>query len=378
MKTINTILKTSLIFTAISSSSPSFGFDQALEAACFNGANPNIKHDETITTGIGVDNTTFINCGKILHKFIEGSELVVGTNGVFENYGILESETNTHIPGGSNGKIINHLGGIINVSYYLDLYGGEVINEGTLNFNRRIGDGYAGLEWGHAPAYIVMNANTYLTNLENGYIRIDNTVLFDSSIFSWQVITNYGKIEITKNGKLSLVSSFYPDKAIAYKQDGPSSQMIVNGELILTPKGATTGFSALLNGTFKGTGVIKGNYDSDMGFTIAPGDEIGTLTFDTPELALNFGTMLDIEIGGRLANQMKHDVLNVTGNLKLQGTLNIYNHAGFAPQDGQTYTIIKANNITGQFFAINGDNRFGGRWSLQYNPTSVVLVYNAQ
>lgn len=80
-------------------------------------------------------------------------------------------------------------------------------------------------------------------------------------------------------------------------------------------------------GTLAGNGTLSGAVNIASGGRLAPGNSPGTLTVGT--LALSSGSQLDYELGQPgIPGGPLNDLVNVTGNLTLAGTLNISAPAG--------------------------------------------------
>ncbi|BCM21200.1 beta strand repeat-containing protein [Mesorhizobium sp. J8] len=96
----------------------------------------------------------------------------------------------------------------------------------------------------------------------------------------------------------------------------------VNGSLGNTAVGVNS------SGTLSGVGTIAGPVTVDG--TVAPGNSPGTLTVGS--LTLNAGAKLDYELGipGTIGNGV-NDLIEVNGDLTLDGTLNITDVGGFGP-----------------------------------------------
>jgi autotransporter-associated beta strand protein len=127
-----------------------------------------------------------------------------------------------------------------------------------------------------------------------------------------------------------------------------------------------TGAGAVLGvtQTLKGTGTVIGSVTNNG--TIAPGDSIGTLTFNN-DLVLGSTGTLAIEVN-KLANTK--DVIAVAGDLIYGGTLNVTNLAGTL-NIGDSFTICPAGLPTGNFATVTGAAGSGQAWS--FNPTTGVV-----
>lgn len=101
--------------------------------------------------------------------------------------------------------------------------------------------------------------------------------------------------------------------------------------------------------TLGGSGSIAGNVTVQNGGTLAPGSSPGILTVGS--LDLESGSKTAMEING-LTPGTDHDQIVVNGTANLSGDLDLA-FAGSEPVNGQSYTLIDAAAISGDFEAIN-------------------------
>jgi hypothetical protein len=66
--------------------------------------------------------------------------------------------------------------------------------------------------------------------------------------------------------------------------------------------------------------------------------------------------------------------LSVAGTAALGGTLSIATAAGYLPPVGTEVSVLDATSVSGSFSSIKGAQLVGEHWSVQYTPSSVVLV----
>ncbi len=140
------------------------------------------------------------------------------------------------------------------------------------------------------------------------------------------------------------------------------------------------------NGTLRGTGVING--DAQVAGRLAPGNALGTLTFNAPVVLLP-GSVLQIDVDGPGTG-------NGAGNYSrvlVQGAGNTFTAAGdfqpvlrgisgdatnsYTPGIGQSFTPVTATGgILGTFDSLTQPNGLaaGTRFDLLYDPTAVQLV----
>jgi len=110
---------------------------------------------------------------------------------------------------------------------------------------------------------------------------------------------------------------------------------------------AATGLTSVLNGaTLGGTGTIGGSVTVADGGTLAPGNSPGTLTI-AGNLALSAGSRLAFEFGqANLAGGALNDLINVGGNLTLDGTIDVTQSAGGSFGPGVFRIINYAGALT--------------------------------
>jgi len=99
--------------------------------------------------------------------------------------------------------------------------------------------------------------------------------------------------------------------------------------LVSGDQSAATGLTTVFSGaTLGGNGIIGGNVDVQNGATLAPGESAGTLTING-NLSLASGSTLAYEFGqANVAGGALNDLVNVGGDLVLDGTIDVSVSAG--------------------------------------------------
>ena len=108
--------------------------------------------------------------------------------------------------------------------------------------------------------------------------------------------------------------------------------------------------------------------------------EIGILEIDG-NYTQSSDASLDIDIVGTSGPGSGHDAVHVNLDASLDGTLNILTGASFTPAGGgmpgmigDSFTILTADNVTGNFATVNGNHVGAGKVYLpMYNPSNVTL-----
>ncbi len=127
----------------------------------------------------------------------------------------------------------------------------------------------------------------------------------------------------------------------------------------------------VINGTLQGQGMVLGDVDNFA--RLAPGNSAGVLTVNG-NVVQSGGASLAIEVGGRDNSnplQPQFDVLDVTGNLAVDGTLELALLGGFTPSPADTFTVADATLLVGSFTNVLNGSRLnlsgGGSGSFQVN-----------
>lgn len=125
-------------------------------------------------------------------------------------------------------------------------------------------------------------------------------------------------------------------------------------------------------GSFSGSGTINAqnfNNNGDLNPGASPGILNLNSNFDQPASG-----SLTIELAGTTPGAT-HDQLAVTGTATLAGTLNITLLDGFQPTLGQSFTILTAAAVSGQFTTVNIDaGGAGTHFTVAYDATTVRLT----
>jgi T5SS/PEP-CTERM-associated repeat protein len=280
----------------------------------------------------------------------------------------------------------NTVGGIDPVAYNGVLYQEVPGNPGpvTVWALPTNGDFDNGANWTIAAApnitetAIVNNGTTAILtgtgsvgNLETGvgYSGADGNVAVDGGNLS---ATGTIAIGIDGTGSLAVTNGGKVTDTTTMIGQNPGS----NGTVTVDGAGSTLTSSGTTNVGEAGAGTLNitdgGTVTSDGGTTVGPmGTLTGNGTLTTPTL-INNGTVapagpndmtgtltingnyqqnpsgiLDAEVGGPQSSQA--DLLNISGTATLSGALNLTSLNNFHPSPGDTYTILSAAGVTGNF-----------------------------
>jgi hypothetical protein len=147
-----------------------------------------------------------------------------------------------------------------------------------------------------------------------------------------------------------------------------------NGILQLNGGTLDAQFVEIFGGTLRGSGLITTGSGSipgqveSRGGTVSPGNGIGTLSIEGLFATAEDST-LAIDLGG-LAAGTQYDQLVVDGEATVDGTLSV-SLVGFTPFVGDTFTILTAEALGGQFSTLSLPGAY--QWDVNYGATDVVL-----
>ncbi len=257
--------------------------------------------------------------------------------------------------GGSSGRIT------IAPGARLDLGGGQTLNLGLIN--QGIADWTAGSisigRWGW-----FINEGSFNVSGNGSMLGTDDNWGFRNSGAFTKTATSGGRVAIqipfintglvnVQAGSLNLSSSFTQDSGVTSLSGGE-----LEGNLNLN------------GGVLRGTGTIMGNV-SNLGGTVAPGSSPGVLRI------VNYtqgptGT-LALELGG-IVSGTQYDVLDVTGNTTLSGTLDVSLINSFTPTLGTVFRVMNFGARSGDFSTLNGLSQGGVLLQPTWNADNLTLT----
>jgi hypothetical protein len=289
-----------------------------------------------------------------------------GVPPVFHNAGTLRKSTGTGTAGigvalDSSGSVqalsgtLSFSGAFANFANHT-LTGGSYLIVATLQF--------AGADVRTVAANIVVDGpNARLIDLSSGDglaglagIAAGGvlTVQHGASVAAAGGFSNAGAVVIAASSTFSVAG--------AYTQTGGSTTL--SGGTFTANGGVT-----LSGGLLTGFGVITGNVTNAAEIDIGTATAVGTLTITGNYTQTGAGT-LAIKVGGPSAGT-GFDVLTVSGQATLDGTLRVTLINGFTPGTGNRFRFLTAQATAGAFATLAGD---GSRFSVSDDGSSETLV----
>ena len=306
----------------------------------FAGANI-VTNDANITlTGANskIDSTTLANGLANFAINGTGASFTLGSGRSFTTAGNFTNNGALTVGAGDtfdvNGNLTNFSG--------TTLTGGGYTVNGTLQFN---------------GADIVTNAASITLGSTTG--KIVNQSGTNALL---GLTTNTGKFTLSGNANLSTTGGSFTN----------SGTMTISSGSTLTVGGSSSNYTqtagtTTVNGTLTGSGApvmdlnggnLYGTGTVDDGVvdaaTITPGSATTTGKLQlNGTYAQNSGGTLDVTVGGLTAGT-QFDQLNVSSTASLSGTLNVKLASGYTPAIGNTFDIVNASTISGDFTTITG------------------------
>ncbi len=118
-----------------------------------------------------------------------------------------------------------------------------------------------------------------------------------------------------------------------------------------------------------GNGSSSGTTNVLSGGTVAPGDDIGSLTLG--DVMFEPGATLAIQIAG-LTSESEHDVLSINNTANLGGTLKLEFDEGFTADPADSFVVLTANSISGAFTNVTSTD--GRSWAARYDTTNHHVI----
>jgi hypothetical protein len=237
---------------------------------------------------------------------------------------------------GNNGSLIITAGGSLSINIETQFSNAGIVTvNGSLTSNT-MWEAYNG-------SSITINGifNNQKTLGNQGLITVNNGgVINNTSNLDNRFVNPIGQIVLNCGGTINNSAVFKPGNLTV------SSCGVINNSSTLTGNSTISG--SLVNGAILAPGNSPGNYSIS-------GDYTATST-----------AIHNFEVAGTAAGN--YDVLNIGGNVSLNGTLNVSLINGFAPTTSHDLAII-TGTITGTFSTVN----IPSSYTIIYNPNSVVL-----
>ena len=171
-------------------------------------------------------------------------------------------------------------------------------------------------------------------------------------------VTTAEGIAIGENGTLRVGQNQ------TFSSDG---DLLNNGTIALDPNSGL-----IIEGRFSGDGPINGASGmTTFAGELSPGNSPGLLEI-AGDAALTESTETVLELAG-LARGDEFDAIDVDGTFTLDGTLNIVLLGDFEPVAGDTFLLIQAGNLLGDFIGVNLPEIAGLQWFFDRDSQSLSL-----
>ena len=153
-------------------------------------------------------------------------------------------------------------------------------------------------------------------------------------------VTNTGTLEVNA-GTATVAGAFVQKAGETRLRDGSalSRALLYPGDFIFD------------GGALRGTGTIALHLPNTLRNNGAVVDPIGVLTISDGNYSQAISGTLQFDIGGLIPNT-QHDVLNVSGNASLNGSLILSPTHGFRPASGDAFNVMSYGSRNGEFASI--------------------------
>ncbi|MGB0743669.1 MAG: autotransporter domain-containing protein, partial [Opitutales bacterium] len=241
------------------------------------------------------------------------------------------------------------------LAYFAGATGRLELNGGTLRTNQlreRQGDGIVIFDGGTLE--LSSNQSDLFSGFETGDVSLlNNGGIIDTREFNASTslaLSGIGALTKTGTGSLTLtgINSYVGGTNVN------EGRLYVDGSLADGNVIVTTG------ATLAGSGSIGGDVTVESGGVLSPGRSPGILNVGS--LNLNSGATTIMELNGLIPGS-EHDQIVVANHANLDGALQL--SYGYSPQNGDAFTLIDADSITGDFASIT-------------NPLGNALVFDVR
>jgi filamentous hemagglutinin family protein len=223
--------------------------------------------------------------------------------------------------------------GPLNVSGTFGLYGGTLAGAGAINITGGTID---------MPASSTVNWTATGPMTNTGTMTLSNRTI-SSAITNSGVINSDGALTFTQlfTNQGTFSANAGTTTFVAGLTQGAGTTLLNGGDIV--------GDVTLNGGVLGGSGVITGNVTLNAG-SLAPGFSPGTIDI-VGDLFLGAASSTDIELWGTTSGL--YDLITVTGNATLGGTLNVTTGNGYLPAVGDTISFMTYGTNGGSYAASN-------------------------
>jgi len=177
--------------------------------------------------------------------------------------------------------------------------------------------------------------------------------------FTNNSFTNHGTIAVEAESEFRRVGGGGPELVQV------AGETVVGGELVVDQ------FVRLEGGELRGTGLVTTPLVTNLSGAVAPGDPTGTLSL-SGDYTQGEEAALRIELGS--GEGATSGTLAVQGQATLAGALDISFEEGFVPDLCESFTILTAGSIEGQFDSVATPSARGLKLDLVYGEKAFEIV----
>ena len=290
----------------------------------------------TLTTTSGIS-----NLGEIR---LEAGAVQVGASASLNNQGLIIGD------GRINAALVNNAQGEVRAldAQRLTFTGASNVNNGVIHLNRATAD-FASTLTNQNQVDVLggfLKVTGAATNTATGFIGgRDGVLRFTGGLtnagslgFTTGIVDLYGDVDNQAAGKIVVsgrgTATFYDD--------------LVNNGSVQVSAGST----AVYFGGVSGTGSFLGTGTNFFEGDLRPGASPSIVNF-AGDVEFGASSTLEIELGGLIPGT-HHDQINVGGQARLNGTLDLVLINGFVPSVGDSFTIMTFGNRVGTFPSVTG------------------------
>lgn len=184
-------------------------------------------------------------------------------------------------------------------------------------------------------------ATSTISTLNGGTVALGSSTVLTVNGGSFGGTLTGGNLLTGGNFTFAAGSSFSGNTTVS-----TGNKLVVNGTL------SGSSLSIASGATLGGNGTISASASFASGAMLAPGNSPGILSFGSSTDLTGVTTEMELAGTGGTAGT-DFDKINVTGDLKYGGTLNIVSYNGFNFDVAGTYNLFDSTSISGTFVNVN-------------------------
>ncbi|HWU20168.1 MAG TPA: hypothetical protein VN088_01485, partial [Nocardioides sp.] len=220
---------------------------------------------------------------------------------------------------------------------------------------------------GSVPSTVVVKAPLSLaagTTIHHDLIDVGQSTLTLAGATTLANLTELANGKVRNTGHLTVAAG---STGHAYRGNGP----LTSSGTVSLHSGTLASSLTLTGGSLDGTGTLSGALTNTAGTVRPAGGSTGTLHV-TGTYRQGSQGILALDLSSR-----SHDLLAVSGTVRIRGPVRPRNLSGYRPSVGARVTVLRAGSLTAAPSCVRTSGSTTGHWVPTHTGTALTLVWRS-